>query len=267
MTARTMLAALGFVVCFGGVAYANDGCDESCQAARKAQDPLAPISGVLTDFTSTFGPGSWASNTRNDNYQFQPVYTFENVGAGNLILRGIIPVNSAPQSLGDSRTTGIGDSLLQGFYVPGGQDPAFKLGFGPQVSLPTRTSSDLTGAGWGAGGVLVGFGGAGPLVYGGILGHLWGENSVSSSLIQPIVFYNTGFLGGSYFGYSNTITYDWRADSGQEWNVPLGLTFGKAFVQESGTVIDVNFGFYSVVQRADGAGDRQFKWAVSFILP
>ncbi len=243
------------------------GCDASCQAARKAQDPLAPISGVLTDFTSTYGPGSWDSDTRVDNYQFQPVHTFRNIGGGggNLIVRGVIPVNSNP-NMGE-RITGIGDSLVQGFYVPPGQGDGFKLGYGPQISLPTHSERELEGAGWGAGAVVVGFGGSGSLVYGGILGHLWGENDVSSSLIQPIVFYNTSFLGGSYFGYSNSITYDWNASSGDRWNVPLGLTFGKAFVTKSNSVIDANFGFYTVPERAGGAGDRQFKWAVSWILP
>ena len=37
----------------------------------------------------------------------------------------------------------------------------------------------------------VAFGSAGPLSYGGILGHHWGEDGFSLSTIQPIVFYNT----------------------------------------------------------------------------
>lgn len=248
----------------------DDGCDASCQAARKAQDPLAPIAGVLTDFTSTFGPGNWSSGSRNDNYQFQPVYSLENLGGSgsNLIFRGIVPVNSVPDAMTGSRTTGIGDTLVQAFYVPSGQlDGGFKLGFGPQISVPTRTDDVLAGPGWGAGAVLVGFGGAGALSYGGILGHLWGENSSSNTLINPIVFYNWSLFGGSYIGYSNSITYDWKAVSGDRWNVPVGLTLGKAFTLNNGSIIDANIGFYSVSQRASGAGDRQFKWAISWLLP
>ncbi|GLP96360.1 hypothetical protein GCM10007895_16660 [Paraferrimonas sedimenticola] len=248
---------------------AEDGCDEACQAARKAQDPLSPIKGVLTDFTSAFGPKTWSNSTRADNYQFQPVYSLENLGGGegNMILRGIIPLNTIPPMGDRGRQTGIGDTILQGFYVPPGQDSGFSIGYGPQISMPTRSSKDFEGPGWGAGPVLVGFGGAGPLVYGGIVAHLWGQNGVSSSLLNPIVFYNWSLFGGSYIGYSNSITYDWKASSGNRWNAPLGLTAGKAFVLDNDSILDVNFGFYAVPARADTAGDRQFKWAVSWIIP
>lgn len=260
---------LAATLSFTPPAAADDGCDEACQAARKAQDPLAPISGLLTDFTSTFGPDSWSSNTRGDNYQFQPVYTLENFagGDGNMILRGIVPLNSTAPTATEDRTTGLGDTLVQGFYVPSGQSDAFKFGFGPQFSLPTHTDSALEGPGWGAGAVLVGFGGSGPWVYGGIVGHLWGENATSNTIINPIVFYNWKLFGGSYIGYSNTMSYDWRGASGSKWNIPLGLTLGKAFTLNNGSIIDVNFGFYAVPERPSGAGDRQFKWAVSWIVP
>ena len=248
---------------------ADAGCDAACQAARKAQDPLAPIAGVLTDFTSTFGPDTWSSSTRNDNYQFQPVYSFENIDGrdANLILRGIVPLNSVPSTTGGSRTTGIGDSLLQGFYVPPGQSEKFAIGGGPQISVPTHTNSELEGAGWGAGAVLVGFGGTGPWIYGGILAQLWGQNDTSQTVMNPIVFYNWSLLGGSYIGYANTITYNWRADSGDRWNVPVGLTVGKAFTLDNSHIIDVNLGVYAVPTRPSGSGDRQIKWAVSWIIP
>ena len=52
--------------------------------------------------------------------------------------------------------------------------------------------------------------------------------SYNNGLIQPFVNYN--FEGGFYLITSAPIlTVDWKADSGQQWTVPLGGGIGKIF--------------------------------------
>lgn len=238
-------------------AFADD-CDEACQAVRNAQDPLADVKAIMTDNTITFGDGGASDGY---NFQVQPVYTMHLDNGNNLILRGIVPIMGVPT--GGGHTWGLGDTILQAFYVPK-VDGGIKFGFGPQVSLPTRTSSALAGPGWGIGASAVAFGFAGNLSYGGIVGHHFAESGFSVTTVQPIVLYNTEFLGGSYFGYNNSITYDWKAD---QLTVPLGLTFGKTVVMESGLAVDFFVGAYNLIERAAGVGEWQGKFGVSFFFP
>ncbi|MDJ0858490.1 MAG: hypothetical protein QNI90_15025 [Dinoroseobacter sp.] len=229
----------------------------------------------MTDNTIGFGPNS---DSTTYNLQLQPVYSFEGDTA-NVILRGLIPYVGLPggvsgdgsglpvfpQAGSDAGTSfGFSDTIIQAFYVPEAEPGSFKLGYGVQASLDTAESG-YEGPGFGAGLALVGFGFAGDLAYGGVVGHLWGEDDFSLTTIQPIVFYNLeNFLGGSYVGYSNTISYNWDAD---EWVVPIGATFGKTFVLSGGDLLDINAGIYALAVSPDGSNDAQFKFGVSWILP
>lgn len=216
----TALNALVFAL-FATAGLADENCDAACQAAHNAQDPLAPVRTLLTDNTIGYGP---TNSDTTYNYQLQPVYTITGDNA-NFILRGILPCVSVPDGFG-GKNNGLGDIILQGFYVPGGQE-GFKFGFGPQVSLKTHSNSALGGPGNGIGAVAVGFGLAGDLSYGAIVAHLWGENDFSVTTINPIVFYNMYLFSGSYIGYSNTISYNWNGASGNQWRAPISLTLGK----------------------------------------
>ncbi len=262
-TLRTWRGA-GMLAVFAGLlsasqAWSQVDCDEACQAARKAQDPLAPVRALLTDNTIGFGPNS---DSTTYNYQLQPVYTFEGDRA-NVILRGLIPYIGVPDGSGGT-DFGLSDTILQVFYVPEVEPGTFKLGYGAQASFATAKSG-FEGPGNGAGLAIVGFGFAGDLSYGGVLGHLWGEGDFSVTTIQPIAFYNLAdFLGGSYIGFSNTLSYNW--DTG-DWIVPIGATFGKTFVVSGGNAIDVNVGAYHLVEAPDGSNDWQFKFGVSWFLP
>ena len=264
---KVLLSVMGFVAALAvdPILASADDCDAQCQAARKAQDPLAPITALLTDNAIGFGPNS---NNTNYNFQLQPVHTFEGADA-NVIVRGIVPIVGAPKGMGMSGTDwGLSDTIVQIFYKPnlGGDPGGFSYGFGPQISLKTQTGK-IGGPGWGAGPVLVGFGSAGDLNYGGVIGHLWGENSFSVSTINPIVLYNTELFGGSYFGYNNNIFYNWNAPSNSRLTLPLGLTAGKAFILDDGGVIDAQIGVYGLADRPSGGNDWQLKFGVSYILP
>tara|TARA_R110000850_G_scaffold87602_8_gene188290 strand:+ start:3237 stop:4142 length:906 start_codon:yes stop_codon:yes gene_type:complete len=248
--------------------------EDAAAAARKAQDPLADVKALMTDNTIASGTGSGQTSY---NFQFQPVYSIPTDMGFNFILRGIIPVAGVVQGaqfpkLGTAPiatpgdTWGISDIFVQGFIVPESNSD-IKFGFGPQVSLRSASTSALSGPGWGAGGAGVFFGFAGDLSYGGIVGHHWGQNNFSLTTVQPIVFYNTSLFGGSYYGYNNSITYDWSATSRNAWQVPLGLTAGKAFILDDGYMMDLNIGAYSLARAPVGGADWQFKFGVSLFFP
>ncbi|MFY2822638.1 hypothetical protein [Ruegeria sp. MALMAid1280] len=256
------------------IAVADGSCDQQCQLARKAQDPLASIRAVVLDNTVGFDndrdPQSYAT-------QVQPVYSLPTEGRYNVILRGIVPVvgvrdgvvlpplGSEPRGQ-SSYTTGLSDSIVQAFLSPK-SDRDLKFGIGPQVSLRTRTRDDLAGPGWGGGisAVVTGF--SGRWSYATIVGQHWGQDDYSVATINPVLIYNSDLLGGSYFGYSNSLTYNWEASSGNRWQIPLGLTAGKTFPRDNGSAIDVSMGYYKMVERPEGGLESQFKFAVTLIWP
>ena len=156
--------------------------------------------------------------------------------------------------------------MIQTFYAPKPAEGAPALGFGAQFSLPTRTDSALAGAGWGAGPAFVIFGQAGDLSWGSVLGHMWGENGYNVSILQPILVYGLG--DGWYFGYNNVLSYNWNAPAGSSNElIPIGAMAGRTWViNDAGTAVDLNVGYYAVNRSPTGGPDRQFKFGISFFF-
>ncbi len=264
------------LVALASTAVAQEDCDEECQALRNSQNPLANVRAIMTDNTIAYG-----TSKRDDTsyaFQVQPVQSFETEMGFNFIARGIIPImaieegarfpQTGPDRVGGSGNTfGLGDAMAQGFFVPEIEGAKLSFGVGPQISFNTHTDDALSGPGWGGGVAGVVFGFAGNLSYGGVVGHHWGEDGFSLTTIQPIVMYNTEFLGGSYFGYNNSITHDWDADSGNAWQVPVGLTFGKTMLFDSGYALDLSLGGYGLAARPSGGADWQLKFGISVFFP
>jgi hypothetical protein len=81
--------------------------------------------------------------------------------------------------------------------------------------------------------------------------------------VQPIVVYLIKSLPGAY---SNSMTYDWKASEGNAFTLPLGLTFGKAVVRESGDFWDLSVGVYPLAVRPERAAKWQLKLGVSYFF-
>lgn len=270
---KRVILALSFV--FPLSAQAQDAnCDAACQAARKAANPLADVRAIMTDNTLAYKTGT--NSETSYNFQIQPVYAVP-LDRANLVLRGIIPIQgiapgaTLPPSIGSPTANtnlewGLGDTTLQAFYSPT-SNGNISYGYGLQVSLPTHTKSSLKGAGWGMGPAVVVFGQAGDLSWGGVLAHMWGENSFNTTILQPIVIYGLG--SGWYVGYNNVISYNWSAPNNSEaWQVPVGLTVGKTLItnETKGTALDLSLGYYNVNRTPSGGPDRQMKLGVSFFF-
>ena len=223
----------------------------------------------MTDNTIAFGT---AADETSYGFQIQPVYSIHTDRGYNFIARAIIPIVGAPAGaglpkLGPNQTSekgtkwGISDSIFQLFWPPiTGAD--IKFGVVPQVSIPTHTTDRVARLA----GVFFGF--AGEFSYGAILGHHWGEHDFSVTTMQPIVFYNIAALPGSYVGYNNSVTYNWNADSGDRWQVPLGLTAGKTMaIGKEGNALDLSLGAYGLAERPKGGADWQLKFGISWFFP
>jgi len=259
--------------------------DGAAALSALLQDPLANLSALMTD--NTLGLRSGVDNDESYEINLQPVYSinFEELG-WSVIPRAMIPIISVkpgtdlPRLADDGslqagrdkgRETGLSDIVTQFFFTPLGQK-GWKFGGGPMLSWNTRTDTDLKGAGYGAGPIGVAVGEVGPLSVSVLGGHLQGfDNDFSTTILQPMVYYNFESLPGAYVAYNNTISYDHKSKggSGNHWNVPLGLTTGKTFDMGGGHGFDLGIGAYHMPSwgRPKGGTEYQIKLGLAWIFP
>ena len=257
-----------------GMLAINVSAQDAAEMARKLQDPLANIKMLMFDNNVDLKTGD---GDVSYGFSIQPVYAMP-AESFNFILRGVFPiVGLAPEAqkpivgeplpAGSSDTWGLSDSQIQMFFAPK-SDGTWKWGVGPLVSLKTRTDSDLAGAGWGGGAAAVLVGSfSESLSFSMVAGHTEGEDSFSTSFIQPMLFYNVPGVDGMALSYNNTCSYNYNTTSDNAWMVPLGLTVSKTFVMQGGLGVDVGLGYYNNIEKPEGAADWTIKWSVVFVFP
>ena len=248
--------------------------DAAAAMARTLQDPLANISAIMTDNDIHIGTGTGVATPV---FQIQPVYSlpFENF---SLVPRAVIPIIGLapgakippvgqPAPEGDSTTWGLGDSVFQMFVAPKSSG-SWKWGVGPQFSLKTHTTSDLKGAGWGAGPVGVIVGGFGPNVsFAGIVGHMWGQDGFSTTLVQPMVFYNFPGVPGLAIGYNGAITFNHSIKEGNTVQLPIGFVVSRTTDLGRGYGLDMSMGPYVYPVKPEGGPEWSLKFGLTLLMP
>ena len=257
----------------GSAAAHGEETDGAAAMARILQDPLANISAIMTDNDILVGTGTGEATTV---LQIQPVHSV-NFDGFTLVPRGIIPVmgvapgaNIPPinQPSPDAGTQwGLGDSVGQLFWTPT-SDRTWKFGVGPQVSFRTHTDERLKGPGWGGGVAGVAVGSAGEDVSIAIIaGQLWGEDDFSTTLLQPMIFYNFPKVGGLAVGYNAAITYDWNNKAGNNLQLPMGGVVSRTTDLGGGYGLELVLGTYAYPVKPDGGPDWSLKFGVTLLLP
>jgi hypothetical protein len=260
-------AAVGAAALFAGVAaHAEMSAEE---LAKLAQNPVGNLISVPFQNNTNFnvGPLSGTQNILN----IQPVIPIEVSAEWNIITRTILPVISQPAMFpGEERTSGLGDTTFTAFLSPA-VPKGLIWGVGPVLQLPTDTN-DLGNKNWGLGASLVvlRIEKGDPWVYGVLVNNVWSLTSdkrggaYSNGLIQPFVNYN--FPEGFYLTSAPIATVAWKADSGQQWTVPVGGGVGKIFHLGKLPVNTQLSGYYNVVHPDDGA-NWQIRAQVQFMFP
>jgi hypothetical protein len=238
--------------------------------AKLAQNPVGNLISVpfQNNTNLNFGPEKGTQNILN----IQPVIPISVNSDWNIITRTIIPVISMPSLYpGDDRTNGIGDTVFTAFLSPANPGPLI-WGAGPVVQLPTNSNSELGNKNWGLGPsfVVLHLDKGDPWVYGVLVNNIWSltsdqqGGSYNNGLIQPFVNYN--FKEGFYLTSAPILTVDWKADSGQQWTVPLGGGVGKIFHLGKLPVNTQLSAYYNVVTPDDGA-NWQIRAQVQLMFP
>ena len=261
--------------------------DGAAKLAALLQDPLANLSAVMTDNTFSFKTGP-DHDDKAYEFNIQPVYSlnFPKLGI-TVIPRAMIPVvgvkagTDLPRLSDDGlslepggdkgREWGMSDIVTQFFISPMGQE-GWKWGAGPMISWKTRTDNDVKGAGGGSGPIGVLVGALGPIDVAVMGGHLWGfDGDFSTSIVQPMLYYNIESVPGAYLAYNNTSSYDHKTKdgNGNSWTIPLGLTTGRTFDMGGGHGFDASLGGYHLPSwgRGKGGSKYQVKLGLSWIFP
>ncbi len=187
------------------------------------------------------------------------------------ITRTIVPVVSQPPLFaGDDRVNGIGPAQLSAFLSPA-NPKGIIWGAGAIAQIPTTSDSALGSYRWGFGPtfVLLKLEKGDPWVYGVLVNNVWsvGNGAVGSYnnfLLQPFVNYN--FPNGTYLTSSPILTADWKADSGNQWTVPIGGGIGHIF-HLGRLPVNTQIGAYYNVVRPDFGPNWQIRAQVQFMFP
>jgi hypothetical protein len=206
------------------------------ELARAAQNPIADMISVPLQSSINNGVGP-DEKTQYINL-IQPVIPQSIGDDWNWIHRGIIPapmyqpgVSGVPSM---DNTWGVGDIQYQGFLTPA-KPGKWIWGVGPYLSFPTASDDLLGTEKWSAGPGIVVLTFDGPWVFGGLFTQLWSyagnsdREDVNQSSFQYFLNYNIPDGKGWYLTSSPTMTADWKADSSQQFTVPMGGGIGRVF--------------------------------------
>jgi len=262
------LAAADAAASGGGGAEGDDGGKASQETlAKAAQNPAAKMISVPFENNFNFGVGP------NDATQYilniQPVIPIGLSENWNLITRTIMPIINQPSPApGVPGVSGLGD-INTTLWLSPAKPGKLIWGLGPILTFPTGTDPMLGSGKWSAGPSALALTKQGHWVIGVLFNQQWsyagwGDNDVSSMLIEPIINYNLSH-GWYLFTYPK-FTANWKASSGDRWTVPVGAGVGK--VQHIGK-LPVNFQLsaYGNVVKPDNGPDWQLRFQVQFLFP
>jgi hypothetical protein len=246
---------------------AGGGAEDQEALAKAAQNPIAAM--ISVPFQNNFNFGIGPNKVTQWDLNVQPVIPISLSEDWNLITRTVIPIINQPSAApGVPSAFGLGDINPQ-FYFSPAKPGGLIWGIGPTFTFPTATDPMLGAGKWSAGPAVVALTIQGHWVVGAVANQQWwfagwGDNDVSAFLVQPFVNYNLPH--GWYLTSSPIMTANWKANSGDQWTVPLGGGVGKIF-KIGKQPIDAQLAAYDNVVTPDNGPKWQLRFQIQFLFP
>lgn len=249
------------VFIFVNSVFAQDEEDLSQQAAN----PIANLMSFPFQNNTNFDIGPF--NRTNNVLNIQPVIP---LAGGRLITRTIFPIVWIPDVTQESGmiSTGLSDILFTAFYVP----PSEKLTWGPGVAIDIPTGGKKRGTQkWSAGPSVVVLVQPGDWTFGVLANNVWSfagssdREDVNRGLLNFFIAYQLG--EGWYVNSVPILTVNWKAESGQQWTVPVGIGFGKLSFVGGKLPLNIQVGYYNNVVKPDFGPKWQFRTQLQILLP
>ena len=239
--------------------------DGDMALAKASQNPLAAMISVPFQNNTNFNLGP--DNDTQNVLLFQPVMPFDLNDDWNIIGRTIMPITTQPGYITqDGTKTGLGNTQVVAYFSPKETFNGWTWGVAPVLMLPA-SAKEYGSKEWGGGFSAVALTMPGKWVYGGLVTQIWADSGddsdqINSTSLQYFVNYNLS--DGWYLSSAPTMTYNWRAESGDRWTVPVGGGAGR-IVHWGKQPINISLRAYgNVVKPTDNSSDwtlqTQFTW-------
>ena len=268
-TAARLLTALAVALASIVPAAAQE--KDAASLAQAAQNPIANMISLPFQLNMNYDTGPLGETQYLLN--IQPVYPFKLNDEWNLITRTIVPVLSQPAyTTAQDREFGLGDIQFSAFFSPSKPVDGWVWGGGAIGQFDTATNDRLGQGAWGLGPTAVALHLGKTWVYGALINNVWsvsrddGRPAVNQMLLQPFINYNFPDAPGRFLSFSPIITANWKAESGQQWTVPLGLGIGQ-ILKIGQQPINVLAGYYYNVERPDGGSRYQVRLQLQLLFP
>jgi hypothetical protein len=264
------------------VATAQGGAS-AAEIGKKLADPLSDVWALFTEFDYTRTKGNLSGGDAKSGYSmlFQPIMPFKLTKDWKMITRPVVPISfSVPVPRADGLAgvefkdrSGLGDISLPLIFTPVPKDgQRLTLGAGPTFVFPTATSDYLGTNTWelGPAGVVVY---KTPKLTAGALAQYWwsyaktGNDTVDTSHGSLLYFLWFNLPNAWQVGTGPTVTYNNKASSGNQWNLPVGLMAAKT-VKFGKMPVKFQFGVEKSIARQDDFGrDWTIKLNIIPVIP
>jgi len=234
------------------------------ELSKEAANPVANLMSFPFQNNTNFGYGSFNRTTNILN--IQPVIPFAN---GKIVTRTIFPIVWIPDysTESDMYSTGLSDITFTAFYVP--ESKGIIWGLGPVFDIPTGGEKRGTQK-WTIGPSFLALVQPGEWTFGFLMNNVWSfaGNSEAADVNRGLLnLFIVRQLGeGWYVNSVPIITVNWKAESGQQWIVPLGIGAGKlSFVGK--LPLNLQVGFYYNIVKPDFGPKSQLRVQAQILLP
>jgi len=201
--------------------------------ADGAQDAQAQANNPLANFTAfnvhDYYIGELTGSDEDANQLWFRYAQPFSLGDTRWLMRASLPVNTYPTGANGSHQTGLGDFNAFAAWLIDTGVKSMSFGFGPQVTMPTATESELGSEQWSAGFVNTMFYFGWKQFQVGYLlswqASLAGDDEradVNLGAFQPFLFYQLG--EGWYLRSTGVMAYNFDNDT---YSVPVGFGLGK----------------------------------------
>ncbi|MFZ9003710.1 MAG: hypothetical protein ACO20F_11760 [Robiginitalea sp.] len=234
------------------------------ELAQEAANPLADLMSFpfQNNLNMNYGPFDRNLNVLN----IQPVIPFAD---GRLITRTIFPIVSIPDFGSESGkfSSGLSDIVFTAFYSP---ESKITWGIGPVLEIPTG-GADRGTQKWSIGPSFVVLAQPGDWTFGALINNAWSfagkeeREDVNHMLLNLFLVRQLG--EGWYVNSAPIITADWKADSGEQWIVPIGAGGGKLVMLGGKLPVNIQTQLYYNVVRPDFGPEWQWRFQLQILLP
>lgn len=248
------------------------------EIAKELANPATPLSSIGNHLEYRRFKGSLPDADGEDSwvYTFQPAFPFK-FGEGEIFaFRPAIPI-IIDQPVFDTNSLSyesegpeLGDTAFDAVYGKTHKSGLVTLG-GLFGVMPTHSDSAIGSDQWRLGPEMLlakiqDWG-----IYGVLAFHQWnvagGTDEPDTNITSIQYLYAIGLGKGWQLASSPTITYDWQADSENDWNVPLGVGLAKTMIINK-TPWKIQGQVFYYIEQPDAFGqDWGFKLSVSPVVP